>query len=118
MNRNVLNKIMNSIVIDFLILSFIITICLLIFGNFKENGDINAGSMYGLFIIPLIPIIVIALGMIQIAKNSLAHKINWLGHLTPLSFLILIFWLSNFQTQILFSTLILTITYSFLKRFI
>lgn len=63
-NNPTLDKIMNSIVIDCLTLTPLFILGILVFGNIKENGDANAGSMYGLYIIPIIPIILVALILI------------------------------------------------------
>ena len=110
------NRIMNFIVVDFCIIACIMTIGLIIFGNIEENGDSNAASNYSLFIIPLIPIILIALGLIQITKTYLSSKSIWLSSLTPGVLAIISIWLKPTLTCILISCLLLIIFHSVLRQ--
>lgn len=110
-----LDKIMNSIVIDCLILTPPFILGLLIFGNIKENGDANAGSMYGLYIIPIIPIILVALTLIQIIRFQFKSIPLWVTCLTPTLLLTLTIWLDATNLYILIIVLSIIIAFSLIK---
>ncbi|WP_222535422.1 hypothetical protein [Pedobacter polysacchareus] len=110
-----LDKIMNSIVIDCLILTPLFILGLLIFGNIKENGDANAGLMYGLYIIPIIPIILVALILIQIVRFQFKSISAWVTCLSPIILLTLNIWLDTTNLYILLSVIGIIITFSFIK---
>lgn len=106
---------MNSIVIDCLILTPLFILGLLIFGNIKENGDINAGSMYGVYIIPIIPIILVALVLIQIIRFQFKSISAWVSCLSPITLLILTVWLDTTTLYLLLLVIGIIITFSFIK---
>jgi len=82
----------------------------------KKNGDSNAASNYCMFILPLIPIILIALGLIQITKACLKSKNIWLSSLAPSVLAIIAVWLKPTLGYILVSCLLFIIFYSILKQ--
>ena len=83
-----LDRALNKITVDCVILIVIISLCLVIYGTYEEHGDSNAGSMYGLFIIPAIPLIIISLGLIEISSFYFKPQKSWLSNLTPLILMI------------------------------
>jgi len=109
------NTIMNVIVKDSLIVTFIVGFGLIVYGTYKESGDQNAGSMYGLYIIPLVPVILIAEGIIQVSKKYLSLKMTWLGLLSPVILLVLIAWLNDFEAHVLTLVLLFIVVFSFMK---
>ena len=109
------DTIMNTIVKDTLIVTFIVGFGLIVYGTYKESGDQNAGSMYGLYIIPLVPVILIALGIIQVSKKYLSFKMTWLALLSPVILLVLIAWLNDFEAHVLTLVLLFIVVFSFMK---
>jgi hypothetical protein len=116
MTKPEFNRIMNFIVLDFCVIVCLMTIGLFMFGNVRENGDSNAASNYGIFILPLIPIILIALGLIQMTKAYFKSKNVWLSSLTPSILAIIAVWLKPTLGYILVSCLLFIIFYSILKQ--
>jgi hypothetical protein len=109
-NLNI-DKIMNRIVRDFLILSFLSLIGIIIYGYHKENGDINAGGSYSIIDLPFLPIILIALILTEVVKHSLKADQIWLGNFTPIILFSVCFWLNPTNTFILAYNLLLVIIY-------
>jgi hypothetical protein len=116
MTKPEFNRTMNFIVLDFCVIAFLVTMGLFEFGDVKENGNSNAASDYGMFILPLIPIILIALGLIQITKAYFKFKNIWLSSFAPSILAIIAIWLKPTLGCILISCLLLIIFYSILKQ--
>ena len=110
------DSIMNRIVKDTLLVACVIIIGLIAYGTIKEHGDQNAGGMYGLFIIPLIPVVLIAFGIIQISKKYLSLKTSWLSSFMPLIFLVLTTWLKTNEAYILTVVLFFIVFFSCMKH--
>lgn len=108
-------KIMNSILIDCSILVPFFILGLLIFGSLNENGDSNAGSMYGLFILPIIPVILLALTIIQITRVYFKTVPISATCLTPVVLLLIGIGLSSIEFYILLSVIGTIIVFSFVK---
>jgi hypothetical protein len=89
---------------------------LVIIGNYKEHGDSNAGSMYGLYILPAIPIIIVALGLITASNIYLKSSRRWLSVLTPLVLMVSAFWLDHHEINFLMTILVTSIAYCIIKR--
>lgn len=77
LNRTIY-AVLSRVAVDSCILVGINLLGLLIFDTVQESGDANAGSMYGLFIIPLIPLIIVSVGTIQLAKGycNFSHRVS------------------------------------------
>jgi ABC-type transport system involved in cytochrome c biogenesis permease component len=107
---------LNEITIDCVILVALILPGLLIFGNYKEHDDSNSGSMYGLYIFPATPIILISLGMTVTTRAYFKPRKSWLGSLTPLILIIPAIWLNyKSEIEILITVVLITIVYSAFK---
>lgn len=115
MTNSDFDKTLNGIAIDTIILTVINLFSLIIFGTVQEHGDQNAGSMYGFYIIPVIPVILLALGLIQASQFYLKPKMAWLTSLTPMVFILFGFWLDATDIKILITVLAIIIIYSLLK---
>jgi hypothetical protein len=107
---------LNKITIDCIILIGLLLPMLVIIGNYKEHGDSNAGSMYGLYILPAIPIIIVALGLITASNIYLKSSRRWLSILTPLVLMVSAFWLDHHEIKFLMTVLVTIIVYSIIKR--
>jgi hypothetical protein len=107
---------LNKISVDCIILIGLLLPMLVIIGNYKEHGDSNAGSMYGLYILPAIPIIIVALGLITTSNIYLKSSRKWLSILTPLILMISAFWLDHHEIKFLMTILVTIIVYSIIKR--
>lgn len=109
---------LNKITIDCLTLISLMLLILIIFGIYKEHGDSNAGSMYGLYILPAIPLIIISLSLITASKNWFKHQNGWLGSLTPLIFFLPVIWLNLIPVEILVTILMTIIIYTPFKSIV
>jgi hypothetical protein len=107
---------LNKITIDCIILIGLLLPMLVIIGNYKEHGDSNAGSMYGIYILPAIPIIIVALGLITASNIYLKSSRRWLSILTPLVLMVSAFWLDHHEIKFLITVLVTIIVYSIIKR--
>jgi hypothetical protein len=107
---------LNKITIDCIILVGLLLPMLVIIGNYKEHGDSNAGSMYGLYILPAIPIIIVALGLITASNIYLKSTRRWLSILTPLVLMVSAFWLDHHEVEFLMTVLVTIIVYNIIKR--
>lgn len=106
---------MNKIVKDCIIVSSIIILGLLIYGTSKVHGDLNAVGMYGPFIIPLILMVLLGLGMIQICKMYLKAKMKWFSFQIPMALLVFTIWLKPTEAYIFTAVLIFIVLFSFIK---
>jgi hypothetical protein len=113
-----INEIMNKIVKDFLVLSLLSVLGIIIYGWQKENGDINAGSMYGIIELPFLSILFISLCFIEVVKYHLKVKQIWIGNFAPIIFLFLCLWLSTSNSFILIFNIVIVIVYQHIKTFI
>lgn len=109
-----IDVVLNRIVSDSCILICINLLGLLIFGTVQESGDTNAGSMYGLFIIPLIPLIIVSVGIIELAKRycNFSHRVS---SLVPLCLVIFGIWLDQKRLTLFIAAICLVVLYSVLK---
>jgi hypothetical protein len=107
---------LNKITIDCIILIGLLLPMLVVVGNYKEHGDSNAGSMYGFYILPAIPIIIVALGLITASNIYLKSSRRWLSILTPLVLMVSAFWLDHHEIKFLMTVLVTIIVYSIIKR--
>jgi len=115
MKSHKLAAILNRIALDCIALILVTMIVLILYGTNLEDGDSNAGSMYGLFIFPAIPIILIALGLTEVCAYYLKTWRPWVISMTPLILLIPALLLSIKQGAILTILLITILVYSILK---
>ncbi len=106
---------MNSIVFDFCIICCIEIIGLIEYGSSRENDYFNAGSVYVLL---FIPVILVALGLIQFVKSFVRNEHIWLSSLAPTLLGIVAIWLNSTFRYILLSCLLLVIIYDISKRFL
>lgn len=113
-----IDTIMNRIVKDFLVLCLFSLVGIVIFGCYKEKGDLNAGSMYGLIDLPFLPIIFISLGLTEVVKINLKAAQIWFINFTPIVFLLLCFWLSSTNSFMLIFNLAIVIIYQSTKSLI
>lgn len=113
MTNHKVDAILNRIVIDSCLLIGITLLGLLIFGTIHEHGDTNAGSMYGLFIIPLTPLIIVSMVMVELAKRY--FNFYWVGSLMPLFLSVFGIWLDHNRVPIFIATIVLVVLYSVLK---
>ena len=118
MTKPEFDSMMNSIVIDFCFIFCIEIFGLIAFGTIQENGNQNTGSLYGLFALPLVPVILIALGLIQVTKSFLKAKNTWLSSFAPSVLAIIAVCLKPFLGCVLISCLSLIILCSILKQFL
>ena len=110
------DKTMNGIVVVFMILFIFILIGLVGVGTSIENGDSNAGSMLAVvYMFPLIPSILLSLGLIQVCKKFLQYEKQWIASLIPIIFIISSFWLKSFNIYILTGFILVIVIYSLLK---
>lgn len=110
-----LDRTLNKITVDCLILIVLILPCLIVYGTYEEHGDSNAGSMYGFYIFPAIPLIIISLGLIAMSTFYLKPQKSWLSSFTPLILMLPAIWLNKDWIEILMTVLIMTIIYSAIK---
>lgn len=115
MTNSDFDKTLNGIAIDSIILIVITLIGLVVFGTVHEHGDQNAGSMYGFWILPAIPIILISLGLIAASKFCLHPRMKWLNSVVPLVLLVCGLWLNQTEMKILLTILLIIISYNLLK---
>jgi hypothetical protein len=115
MTNSEFNTTLNGIAVDSMILTVIILIGLVIFGTVHEHGDLNSGGMYGLYILPAIPVILVSLGLIAASKFYLKPRMTWLHCITPLVLLVCGLWLNQTDIIILLTILSLIIVYSLIK---
>lgn len=108
-------KIMSSILIDCFILIPFFILGLLFFGSVNENGDSNAGSMYVLFIFPIIPLVLIAFALIQVTRIYFKTVSIWVSCLSPAALLLLCIWLDTFTSYILLSVIGTIVVFSLAK---
>lgn len=113
-NLNI-DKILNRIVKDFLILCFLSLLGIITYGYQKENGDINAGSMYGVIDLPFLPILLVALVITELAKYNLKADRTWLGIFAPIILISICFWLNPTNSFILTFNLVLVVIYKSTK---
>jgi nicotinamide riboside transporter PnuC len=106
-----LDRALNKITVDCLILIVLILPCLIIYGTHEEHGDSNAGSMYGLYIFPAIPLIIISLVVVAISRFYFKPEKRWLSSLTPLIFMVSAIWLDKNWVEILLIVVFITIIY-------
>lgn len=106
---------LNKITIDCIILILLLLPMLVIIGTYKERGDSNAGSMYGLYIFPAIPVILVSLGLVTAGKIYLKSSIRWMSSLTPLIIMVSVIWLDHHEIEFLIIVLLTTIVYSIIK---
>jgi hypothetical protein len=116
MTKADVHRTLNKITIDCIILIGLLLPMLVIIGNYKEHGDSNAGSMYGLYILPAIPIIIVALGLITASNIYLKSSRRWLSILTPFVLMVSAFWLDHHEIKFLMTVLVTIIVYSIIKR--
>ena len=95
--------------IDTLIVSAFLLISLIVFGTLKENSDMNAGGMYGLFIVPAIPIIYMSVAMTYLIQSVVTGVWKIIAYLSPLSLGIISFWLNSGNALILWFVILCTI---------
>ncbi|NEU06834.1 hypothetical protein GZH53_00780 [Flavihumibacter sp. R14] len=106
----------NRIAIDSTILFGVGLVTLISLGTFLENGDINAGSMYGLFILPLLPLIIVSLGLIELSKGWLSGSKRWVAPFAPLILVLGCPWLEPFNAYLLVGTVISIILLNLAKH--
>lgn len=116
--NSIIDKIMNKIVKDFLIICFLSLIGIVIYGYQKENGDMNAGSMYGIIDLPFLPIILVALVLSELVKYNLKADQNWLEIFTPIILISICFWLSPTNSFLLTFNLLLVVVYKLIQLLI
>ena len=106
-----LDRALNKIAIDCLTLIVLILPCLIIYGIHEEHGDSNAGSMYGLYIFPAIPLIIISLVVVAISTFYFKPQKRWLSSLTPLILIVPAIWLDKNWIEILLIVVLITVIY-------
>ncbi len=109
------NRALNKITVDGLILIVLMIPCLIFYGTYKEQGDSNAGSMYGLYIFIAIPLIIISLGLVAISAFYFKPQRSWLSSLTPLILMVPAIWLNKNWGEILITVVLINIIYSAFK---
>ena len=118
MTKDEVHTTLNRITIDCIILIALLLPMLIIIGTYKEHGDSNAGSMYGLYIFPAIPLIILSLGLITASNIYFRNSKRWLSILTPLVLTVFAIWLEHHQVDFLITVLLTTIAYSIIKWFL
>lgn len=113
LNRTI-DAVLNRVAVDSCILICINLLGLLSFGTVQESGDTNAGTMYALVIIPLIPLIIMSVGMIELAKGycNFSHRGS---SLVPLCLVIFGIWLDQKTSIIFIAAICLVVLYSLFK---
>ena len=106
-----LDRALNKITVDCLILIVLILPCPIIYGTHEEHCDSNAGSMYGLYIFPAIPLILISLVVVAISTFYFKSQKRWLSSLTPLIFMVPAIWLDKNWVEILLIVVLITVMY-------
>ncbi len=117
MNRIDFDRTMNSIVKDFIVLFVFLLIAIVGLGIRLEHGDVNSGSMLGVvYVFPLIPIILLSLGLIKICESFFKNHIKWIASFAPIVLIIGSFWLKPFNTYILAAIIVVICLYFFFKK--
>jgi hypothetical protein len=107
---------LNKITIDCIILIVLLLPILVIIGTYKEHGDSNAGSMYGFYIFPAIPVIIVSLGLITASNVYFKPSKRWLSILTPLVLMVFAIWLDLHVVKLLITVLLTIIVYTIIKN--
>ena len=115
MTNSEFDRTLNGIAVDSMILTVVTLIGLVIFGTVHEHGDLNSGGMYGFYILPAIPVILVSLGLIAASKFYLKLRRTWLHYMAPSVLLVCGLWLNQTDIKILLTILSLIIVYSLLK---
>ncbi|WP_237487859.1 hypothetical protein, partial [Hufsiella arboris] len=113
-----LDKTLNSIVIHCIILCFLLFVGLIIIGINIAYGGSNSGGMYGLYVLPLIPIVLLALAFVKLGERVTNSNWQWAVSFIPSILLVALIWLDAFGSYVFAGTIALIITYTLIRRLV